>query len=352
MKKMYSAFLSSVYESLLDEREVVINTMLDFRVFPICMEHFTVAANRRFEDIKGYIDESDFLILLLGVEYGSVADDGKSWTEHEYLYAREKGNIDILAIIMPDLCKIIDGNESAELTESQRKQVEFAENIMAVRVKNVEEIKSKLTMFFSQRQLSEEKYSGWVRGQSRDEIDAIESDAFAANESLNISGVWHHVHLCNSNDKYIRIGTMNIQQKFDGNNGWNVYIRAHNYAAVYDEREDELSECEGRYTEWSGSYYLGLNGVFQTGIYSASKVDTDEFGGKTVRPGTRKGLHDFQLVAGKKYFLRGSFHDAVSDDPSNGGKAGCIYVFRNEQDRFAFLKKFYMSVLKNNSCLN
>ena len=49
MPRMYSAFISSVYESLLDERDEVIKSLLDKRVFPICMEHFTVSASERFD---------------------------------------------------------------------------------------------------------------------------------------------------------------------------------------------------------------------------------------------------------------------------------------------------------------
>lgn len=51
-KKMYSAFISSVYESLEDERSQVIDCLLDFNVFPICMEHFTAASNKQFSPVE------------------------------------------------------------------------------------------------------------------------------------------------------------------------------------------------------------------------------------------------------------------------------------------------------------
>ena len=81
MKKRYSAFVSSVYTSLLDEREQVIRCLLNQQWIPICMEYFTLSAGDNFSALQDLIDDSDIVVLLLGREYGSVAEDGISWTE-------------------------------------------------------------------------------------------------------------------------------------------------------------------------------------------------------------------------------------------------------------------------------
>ena len=66
MKKIYSAFVSSAFTSLRDERNQVIDVLLDFDILPIGMEHFTVSTNGNFSDIQEYIDDSDSFIMLLG----------------------------------------------------------------------------------------------------------------------------------------------------------------------------------------------------------------------------------------------------------------------------------------------
>ena len=134
--KMYCAFISSVYESLKDERSEVIDCLLDFRVFPICMEHFTVSVDRNFGDIKRFIDESDIFILLLGKKYGSTDENGVSWTEREFDYAVERRK-NIVAIICDELVKemnyteeqlekrVSEGSADSDLP----KQVRFARKI-------------------------------------------------------------------------------------------------------------------------------------------------------------------------------------------------------------------------------
>lgn len=84
MNKVYTAFISSAFESLRDERNIVINALLDMRVLPIGMEHFTASSSGEFSDIQELIDESDFFIMLMGKFYGSCDKNGISWTEREY----------------------------------------------------------------------------------------------------------------------------------------------------------------------------------------------------------------------------------------------------------------------------
>ena len=85
--KKYSAFISSNFESLKNERMELISCLLDAQMIPICMEHFTATTSENFEYIMYLIDQSDIFIMILGEVYGSCDSMGKSWTENEYEYA-------------------------------------------------------------------------------------------------------------------------------------------------------------------------------------------------------------------------------------------------------------------------
>ena len=92
-KKLYTAFLSSNYSGLKNERSIAIKKLLDANVFPVTMEHFVIGSTDGFKDICELIDDSDIFILLMGTRYGSRDErgDNKSWTEKEFDYARANG---------------------------------------------------------------------------------------------------------------------------------------------------------------------------------------------------------------------------------------------------------------------
>lgn len=88
MKKM-QIFVSSTYEDLRDERQKMVEAILDAGHIPAGMELFG-GAGTVIETIKKWIDESDIYILLLGGTYGSIYEEDKdkiSFTEWEYRYA-------------------------------------------------------------------------------------------------------------------------------------------------------------------------------------------------------------------------------------------------------------------------
>ena len=92
MDKKYSVFVSSTYEDLKEERQEVVNTLLQMDCFPIGMEYFNASDQTQWEMIKSLIDESDYYILIIAGRYGSVEPtSGKSYTQMEYEYARMKG---------------------------------------------------------------------------------------------------------------------------------------------------------------------------------------------------------------------------------------------------------------------
>jgi hypothetical protein len=98
MIKRYQVFVSSTYADLKEERAKVIQTIMELDCIPAGMEIFPAIDEEQFNFIKKVIDDCDYYLLIIGGRYGTVSEDGLSYTEKEYDYAIEKG-IKVLAFI-------------------------------------------------------------------------------------------------------------------------------------------------------------------------------------------------------------------------------------------------------------
>jgi len=86
---IYSVFVSSTYEDLREERAAVQKALLQLKCMPIGMEFFGSADEGTWEFIKRQIEDCDYYVVIVAGKYGSTAEDGLSYTEKEYDYARE-----------------------------------------------------------------------------------------------------------------------------------------------------------------------------------------------------------------------------------------------------------------------
>lgn len=91
MQKRYQIFISSTFENLKEERNLLIQSILRHGHYPAGMEWFPAIDEKQFEYIKQVIDESDYYVIILGGLYGTITADGKSFTEKEFDYAVSKG---------------------------------------------------------------------------------------------------------------------------------------------------------------------------------------------------------------------------------------------------------------------
>lgn len=91
MDKRYQVFVSSTFIDLQEERRQVIQTVMELDCFPAGMELFPAADEEQWDFIRKVIDDCDYYILILGGRYGSLTDEGISYTEKEYDYAVEQG---------------------------------------------------------------------------------------------------------------------------------------------------------------------------------------------------------------------------------------------------------------------
>jgi hypothetical protein len=86
-EKIYKVFVSSTYEDLREERGVVQKALLQVNCLPVGMELFPAADEETWTFIKSQIDDSDYYVVMVAGRYGSLAQDGLSFTEKEYDYA-------------------------------------------------------------------------------------------------------------------------------------------------------------------------------------------------------------------------------------------------------------------------
>ena len=98
MDKRYQIFVSSTYADLKEERQRVIQALMEMDCIPAGMELFPAADEEQWLFIKKVIDDCDYYLLVLGGRYGSTTSDGISYTEKEFDYAVSIG-LKVVALI-------------------------------------------------------------------------------------------------------------------------------------------------------------------------------------------------------------------------------------------------------------
>ncbi|MGP4971889.1 DUF4062 domain-containing protein [Psychrobacter aquimaris] len=98
MDKRYQVFVSSTFADLKNERSNVIQTLMEMDCIPAGMELFPALDEEQFEFIKKVIDDSDYYLLIIGGRYGSLSNEGISYTEMEYDYAISQG-VKVIALV-------------------------------------------------------------------------------------------------------------------------------------------------------------------------------------------------------------------------------------------------------------
>lgn len=91
MDKRYQVFVSSTFEDLQEERKIVIQALLENDCIPAGMELFPASNEEQWSFIKDVINDCDYYLLIIGGRYGSTNDDGISYTQMEYEYAKQIG---------------------------------------------------------------------------------------------------------------------------------------------------------------------------------------------------------------------------------------------------------------------
>lgn len=98
MKKKYQIFVSSTFEDLKEERNLVIKAILEMGHIPVGMEMFSAGDEQQWKLIQTQIDDCDYYIVISAFRYGSL-DGDTGYTEKEYDYALKVG-IPVLGFVI------------------------------------------------------------------------------------------------------------------------------------------------------------------------------------------------------------------------------------------------------------
>jgi Domain of unknown function (DUF4062) len=147
---IYKVFVSSTFLDLREERAEVQKALLKLNCLPVGMELFPAADDDTWEFIKEQINDSDYYVVLVAGRYGSLAQDGFSFTEKEYDYARER-EIPSIGFVHADRAKIPSG-----ATDSDPKIVEKLDSF----IKKIK--KRPIREFLSPHQLASEVITSFV----------------------------------------------------------------------------------------------------------------------------------------------------------------------------------------------
>jgi hypothetical protein len=91
VQKKYQVFVSSTFRDLKEERQEVMQAILELKCIPSGMELFPAANDDQWGLIKQVIDDCDYYLVIVGGRYGSMTPEGMSYTQKEYEYADSLG---------------------------------------------------------------------------------------------------------------------------------------------------------------------------------------------------------------------------------------------------------------------
>ncbi|MGO1737182.1 MAG: DUF4062 domain-containing protein [Leucobacter sp.] len=131
---------------------------------PAGMELFPAGNDDQWTLIKGVIEQSDYYLVVLGGRYGSVTEEGVSYTEKEYEYAVELG-IPVMGFVPADMDEIPVGKTDKNDASAQKLD-EFRVKVqkrMTKEWKNAEDLGSKVTRGLMHL-IKNHPRPGWVRG--------------------------------------------------------------------------------------------------------------------------------------------------------------------------------------------
>lgn len=217
MDKKFQVFVSSTFLDLKDERQAAIRAILNLGHVPSSMELFPASSQDQLTYIKKAIDLCDYYVLILGGRYGSLSEDGLSYTEKEYDYAIEK-KMPVIALVHADTSEL-----KAKFVEQEEQQIEklnrFRNRVRQGRVcrewLTISELEAALLVSLT-AEVNENPQVGWRR-----DTDQLSNEALKTiNELQSRSAHWYKQY-AEQNTKvkaYEDIKSAEIQIRYNLNN--------------------------------------------------------------------------------------------------------------------------------------
>ena len=276
MEKRYQIFISSTYSDLKEERTKVMQTIMSLDCIPAGMELFPAMDEEQFEFIKRIIDDCDYYLLIVGASYGSIDENGVSYTEKEYDYAVAKG-IPVMAFLHDDISSI--PLNKADLDNSLRRKLNnFYKKVKQGRLvqhwKNADDLNAKVAISLP-KTIKMFPRTGWVKanlmtsGESLQEINELRKE----NEILRAYKARHEKNI----DFSIDIA--------DWNEEFTAHFTKENPDVWNKAKNRESIEITHTWIEWfklialelddSHRNYLGIDRIFSAVI--CEEINTEDY---------------------------------------------------------------------------
>lgn len=279
MEKRYQIFISSTYSDLKEERTKVMQTIMSLDCIPAGMELFPAMDEEQFEFIKRIIDDCDYYLLIVGARYGSIDENGVSYTEKEYDYAVAKG-IPVMAFLHDDISSF--PLNKVDLDNSLRRKLNnFYKKVKKGRLvqhwKNADDLNAKVAISLP-KTIKMFPRIGWVKanlmttGESLQEINELRKE----NGLLRAYKTKH--------EKSINFA-INIA---DWSEEFTVHFTKENQFDVWNDATNRESiEITHTWLEWftliaselddSHKNYLGIDKIFSSVICEENSIEDCRF---------------------------------------------------------------------------
>lgn len=168
MDKRYQVFVSSTFTDLKEERSSVIQTLMEMNCIPAGMELFPAIDEQQWEFIKKIIDDCDYYLLIIGGKYGTIAEDGLSYTEKEFDYAVSKG-LKVVVLVHEDP-ESLPSKKTESSPEAKEKLIKFIKKAETGRLRktwsSVKELPGLVSMSMT-KTIKIHPAIGWVRSDKK-----------------------------------------------------------------------------------------------------------------------------------------------------------------------------------------
>ena len=188
-EKKYQVFVSSTYTDLVDERREVIEAIIDLGHIPAGMEGFPAIDMEQFRYIKKVIDQCDYYVLIVGGRYGSLSEDGTSFTEREYRYAVETGKVVIAFVLDSTAATKLPVSKVETDADIKSRLEKFTADVMEGRLVRIWADRASLSKAVIKSLIvafEEFPATGWVRGsvQATEDVLSQINELRVKNETL------------------------------------------------------------------------------------------------------------------------------------------------------------------------
>lgn len=180
MEKKLQVFISSTYVDLIEERQTVVESVLNAGHIPAGMELFKAGPTQE-TIIREWIEASDVYLLILGGRYGSLNEEEISYTEWEYNLAKELNKPMFSIVLTEDYINQMVANgriKGTDLELSNSKYINFKSEVQTslnCQISHIAEIKGGVSD--SLRDI-EKRYTddlvGWIPGSNEAKLNKLE----------------------------------------------------------------------------------------------------------------------------------------------------------------------------------